>query len=119
MEKRSVFMPVSRELLADAMNLRGLLGPAPHRTPEEQAAARAEYVARQAARLAEAQARHAAVRRRAQLHSAVTVAVLDLHGPADGSLWPECHGCEFGGYDAEPPEWPCQTWTLIADEGLE
>lgn len=25
----------------------------------------------------------------------------------------ECKGCDFGGYDAEPPDWPCPTAVLV------
>jgi hypothetical protein len=48
--------------------------------------------------------------------------IVELHGPkpyhvrTDGSVaWWECRGCEFSGYDGEPPVWPCETTELIAD----
>ena len=42
-------------------------------------------------------------------------AVLELHRPVtEGSdWWPVCLGCDRTGPDAEPPTWPCRTWTLI------
>ena len=42
----------------------------------------------------------------------VARAVLDLH-KADGRG--DCEGCEYGGYECEPPEWPCGTTTTIAN----
>jgi len=41
--------------------------------------------------------------------------VLELHRPViEGSgWWPVCLGCDSTGPDAEPPAWPCRTWTLI------
>jgi hypothetical protein len=46
-------------------------------------------------------------------------AILDLHA-ADTEEHPECEGCEFGGYDAEAPEWPCSTVRLVAEHfGIE
>src|SRR6478752_1978539 len=35
--------------------------------------------------------------------------VLQLH-KKDGSY---CEGCDYGGYEGEPPEWPCRTVLLI------
>lgn len=44
-------------------------------------------------------------------------AVVELHGPRlDLGIWWQCRGCEFGGYDGEPPVWPCGTVTLIAEQ---
>ena len=42
-------------------------------------------------------------------------AVLELHraGPEMSGWWPVCLGCDGSGSDAEPPAWPCRTWTLI------
>lgn len=47
----------------------------------------------------------------------VTVAVLDLHRPQEpahvgASL--QCRGCDFTGYDAEYPDWPCRTVETVA-----
>jgi hypothetical protein len=42
--------------------------------------------------------------------------VLVLHRPeveTSGGC-PVCRGCDsFDGPDAEPPEWPCRTWSLV------
>jgi hypothetical protein len=38
--------------------------------------------------------------------------VVELHGP-EGSVYPSCRGCDFGGYEGEAPEWPCRTYTLV------
>ena len=41
---------------------------------------------------------------------------------ADGKVvvWWNCEGCEFGGYDGEPAQWPCSTTSLIAERvGLQ
>jgi hypothetical protein len=42
----------------------------------------------------------------------LAVAVLELHGPDESS---DCRGCDSEGYEAEAPEWGCQTVQLIAD----
>jgi len=45
-------------------------------------------------------------------------AVLELHRPVVDSsgACPVCRGCDgFDGPEAEPPEWPCRTWTLIQE----
>ena len=34
-------------------------------------------------------------------------------GPEMSGWWPVCLGCDGSGSDAEPPTWPCRTWTLI------
>lgn len=41
-------------------------------------------------------------------------AVLDLHRPTPG-VYPECQGCDYAGYEAEPPRYPCRTVQLVAD----
>lgn len=67
---------------------------------------------------------------RAVLHSAlievpldpIVRAVLDLHCEVEQD-WRgigECAGCDFGGWEAEAPEWPCPTVRLIASmSGIE
>jgi hypothetical protein len=42
-------------------------------------------------------------------------ALLYMHGPSaspTGIL--QCDGCEFTGYDGEPPYWPCATCKVVA-----
>jgi len=42
--------------------------------------------------------------------------VLDLHKNGDGF----CRGCDFDGYEAESPTWPCTTTTTVAEAlGIE
>lgn len=36
--------------------------------------------------------------------------VLNIHWNENG----HCRGCEYGGYEAEPPAWPCGTTTSVA-----
>ena len=38
-------------------------------------------------------------------------AVLDLHSADPAN---ECRGCDFAGYEGEPPPWPCRTVEAIA-----
>lgn len=46
-------------------------------------------------------------------------AILDLHH-ADEVEFPKCAGCDFGGYEAEEPEWPCRTVQAVAAQhGVE
>jgi hypothetical protein len=47
----------------------------------------------------------------------IVASVLRLHQPVtDWSSWGHCDGCESGGYEAEAPGWPCDTYTLIAEQ---
>jgi hypothetical protein len=43
--------------------------------------------------------------------------VLSLHAPVRDNTYPWliCNGCDYGGMESEPPEWPCRTYTLVAD----
>lgn len=111
----SAYVPISTEQLADAVRMRALLTTPGRYEAGERARLAAEADARRAAELSAAQDRHAAVH--AQLDGKLGK-VADLHGPRMPSLWVVCEGCEFDGYESEPPAWPCATWTTIAD-GLE
>lgn len=69
---------------------------------------------------------HAAIPALDAITDPIARAVLDLHAPRarhqrEGWVFaPECEGCEFGGYEAEPPEWPCGTTEIIAKHyGIE
>ena len=101
--KRSGTLPFSRELLLDM----GIVTP----TPEEQAAidrAAAEARLREAARAAKlAEAK----RRLAEVATPVAHLVLDLHSEDEHG---DCAGCDFTGYEAERPEWPCRTVEAVA-----
>lgn len=55
-------------------------------------------------------------------------AVVELHAPVthypggDVSVGPrpQCFGCEIDGWDAEHPEWPCETVkTIVRELGIE
>lgn len=58
----------------------------------------------------------------------VALAVLDLHRPVATYPWHHwvdgrpfeprawhCVGCDFEGYEAESPDWPCRTAELVAE----
>jgi len=47
--------------------------------------------------------------------------LVELHGPVPQWVQPDgtvtswvCRGCEFSGYEADPPNWPCETSAVIA-----
>ena len=40
--------------------------------------------------------------------------IVDLHSPS-GSTYPYCQGCDFSGYEAEEPSWPCRTIRLLGE----
>lgn len=42
-------------------------------------------------------------------------AVLDLHSPGKREPWTRCEGCDLGD-DCGPPDWPCRTVCLIAEQ---
>lgn len=44
-----------------------------------------------------------------------TAVVARLHAPDDHPWALRCEGCDFGGYDAEAPDWPCRTIGALAD----
>lgn len=53
--------------------------------------------------------------------SALAALIRDLHKPDHTytpSSHPVCRGCDFDGYECEPPSWPCSTAALVytADE---
>jgi hypothetical protein len=50
--------------------------------------------------------------RQAELIAAggVGAALAQLHAPDERR---ECNGCDFDGWEAERPEWPCRTWVLL------
>lgn len=98
---------VSREYALDF----GLIEPTPeelaernarsHRFHIEQRATRAEFLA------AIAQLREA---------GGLATAILGLHAPDTEGQWASpCPGCDYSGYEGEPPEWPCRTVRLVAE----
>lgn len=40
-----------------------------------------------------------------------------LHQPVDSYGYLTCEGCDFGGYEAESPAWPCRTAEEIYSGG--
>lgn len=40
--------------------------------------------------------------------------ILDLHREDQSHGWSACAGCEYGGYEGEPPDWPCTTVVTTA-----
>ncbi len=46
---------------------------------------------------------------------ALVASVLGLHAPEIHGDLATCGGCCFGGYEGEPPEWPCTTHVVIAE----
>jgi len=95
-------LPVSRETLVE----HGLVEP----TEEErrkQEEWRVEYERRKAAAT---EAWPVFVAALADVTDPVAQVVLNIHRNDNG----ECRGCEFGGYEAEAPAWPCSTTTSVA-----
>lgn len=104
LRKFGALIPISREMLLD----HGLVEP----TEEERRkfdAARAEYARRKQAATA---ARPVFIAQLAAVTDPVARVVLDLHSADDRG---ECVGCEYSGYEAEPPGWPCTTVTTVAE----
>ena len=96
---------MSRELAIE----RGLV----ERTPEEQAEYDAWRAEQRELQVAAWRIYGEALHAFTLLRNPVARLVLELHSPSDGA-WPRCQGCEFGGYEAEEPEWPCSTVQAIA-----
>lgn len=100
--KYGALIQMTREMLVGY----GLAEP----TPEEQAkldASRADVDRRRAAAT---EAWPGFVAALAAVTDPVARAVLDLHANVDRM----CDGCEFGGYEAERPSWPCATIDAVA-----
>lgn len=92
------------------------LGLPPDTRTEEQRAADLE---RHRQRCAEAQTRILAEHAQtlAAAHG-LRRAVLELHAPTIRGEWSDkadCSGCEYGGWESEPPEFPCTTYELARD----
>lgn len=85
----------------------GMVEPTPEER-REQDASLAEYTRRKRAATA---AWPVFVAQVAAITDPMARLVLDLHGLGE---YGKCRGCEFDGYDAEPPYWPCTTTTAIA-----
>jgi hypothetical protein len=95
-------VPVSRQYALDY----GLVEP----TPEEQRERDAWRAAYDEKRAAATAAWPVFVTALAAVTDPVARAVLDLHAAGDG----RCSGCDFDGYEAERPAWPCRTTCTVA-----
>jgi hypothetical protein len=101
--KSSATVPVSRDLLLDA----GVVEP----TPVERAEMDRQRVDSER-RAADRKAQVDAAREQlAAVTDPLARAVLDLHHEDQHG---RCAGDEFGGYDGEPPAWPCDTVIVVA-----
>ena len=101
--KLGAVIPVSRHVLLD----HGLVEPTDAERREFEAS-HAEYARRRQAASEALPAFLAALR---AVDDPVARAVIDLHGRTSVG---ECTGCEFSGYEAEPPGWPCSTIGVVA-----
>jgi hypothetical protein len=101
--KAGMDMPVSRELLLD----HGLVEP----TPEERAQAEHDAAVAEQRRAEHDAALAVAREQLAGIVEEPARTILDLHRENERG---ECEGCDFGGYEAERPYWPCITVRTIA-----
>lgn len=85
-------------------------------TPEEMAAHEAQEAASAARRAAREATWGAFLEDLKHVAHPLARAVLALHASDYPSRrYSECTGCDFAGYEGEPPEWPCRTVDLICD----
>lgn len=97
--------------------LRSLLGLGPDtRTPEEQERDRAEFAAESERIRTTVTAEHS---ERIAQATGLQRQILELHAPVfdEYDRRGRCDGCDFGGYEAEAPEFPCRTYELAAAAG--
>lgn len=108
----SFVITVSREMALDY----GMVEPTPEEAAER-AASMAAFLEQQERNRQQFLVAIAGLRGRGGL----TAALLDLHAPdLDADYLVECPGCDFSGYEGEPPSWPCRTIELLADHhGIE
>lgn len=73
----------------------------------------------------EAERARAAIQDRVQAHPRLVAtttgavrSLLELHGPVveSGRDWPVCEGCDYGGWEAYAPAWPCRTYLILVGE---
>ena len=105
-QKNSYAISISREMALDA----GIVEPTAEEKAEREQAARKWRQKR-------AEARPGTVAYLAALDGITdrpSRIVLDLHSRGIGH-YPECAGCDYEGYESEPPSWPCRTVEAIAD----
>lgn len=100
--KYGATMQVSRETLV----LMGYAEP----TPEERAIMDANRAAYNLRKQAATEALPWFISTLNEVTNPVARAVLDLHKRDDG----QCVGCDWSGYEGEPPGWPCRTVEAVA-----
>lgn len=101
-------MPISEELLDQ------LTRPF---SEEETAAAKASHQ-KAMAKLERALEEHAdRLSAASEAGDQLTYRLLQLHAPERTfETFYTCRGCDFSGYDAEAPEWPCRTYSLLMED---
>lgn len=112
--KVEAYLPVSREVLADVLDLQQALMTAWQRTPAEREAIAARQRAAASAMRAEVEAQHRAV---VEQLDGVLRQVAEHHRPHVPEQWAhvECHGCDVDGAEWEYPAWPCSTYALVRE----
>ena len=105
-EKNAIAFPISREMALDF----GLVEPT-EAEREERAAVMAQWQAKRDA----AQPGIGAALAALDALNGVEREMLDLHSFDRTKRYAqECEGCDFSGFEGEPPAWPCRTVDLIA-----
>lgn len=103
MRKVAGYFPVSREMLLD----HGLVEP----TTEELQDIKKSRAEMEQRRRAATAAWPTFVADLAAVTNPLARVVIGLHKADERG---DCEGCEFGGYEAEPPGWPCRTTIVVA-----
>lgn len=109
-DRPEAYIPVSSEALRDSI-VKGLRRPWSDLPAEERRRITEER------RAQEAKVRRAQDRVHNQLTErgrTLEVELLNLHGPVEQFGRDICEGCEWTGYDAEPPDFPCSTYEIVA-----
>jgi len=105
--KNSIALRISREMALDF----GLV-----EATEAEKRRRDEEMAEIRAKRAEAQPRLRAALDQLDALGGIERAVLDLHNfDRNARYSTTCDGCDFAGYEGDPPDWPCRTVDLIAE----
>ena len=105
--KRGFTIQISREMALD----HGIVEPT-----EAEKRKRDEEMAAFRAKRAEAQPRLRAALNQLDALDGLARAVLDLHNfDRKARYSTTCEGCDFAGYEGDPPDWPCRTVDLIAE----
>lgn len=102
--KIGAWLPISREMAVD----HGLIEP----TPEERQQARVRHEEYERERQAVLARIDAARPKLNALTDPTARAVLDLHSEDDDHT---CEGCDWDGFEAERPPWPCSTIRVVAE----